>query len=53
MRKRYTGKFKAEIVQEGAYLIMRMGDRSISPDAATWLIGLDGSAPNNTVLRKQ
>ncbi len=44
------GYVSFEWVQDGAYLILRMGDKAISPPAATWLIGRDESASNYTVL---
>ena len=37
-------------VQDGAFLVMRIGERSARPPAALWLIGRDESAPNYTVL---
>lgn len=44
------GRVLIEWVQEGAFLAMRMGDKSPGPPQATWLIGRDDSAPNYTVL---
>jgi hypothetical protein len=37
-------------VEDGAFLVMRMGDKSASPPAAVWLIGRDESTPHYTVL---
>jgi hypothetical protein len=39
-----------EWVQDGAFLVMRMGDKPPSPPSALWLIGRDESIPNYTVL---
>jgi hypothetical protein len=45
-----TGHVSFEWLQDGAFLMMRMGDNlSAAPDA-TWLIGRDDSTPNYTVL---
>jgi hypothetical protein len=44
------GLVSFEWVQEGAFLLMRMGDKPPGPPAALWLIGRDESAPNYTVL---
>ena len=37
-------------VQNGAFLVMRMGDKPPLPPAALWLISRDDSTPNYTVL---
>ena len=37
-------------VQDGAFLIMRLGDKPPGPLAALWLISRDESTPNYTVL---
>ena len=37
-------------VQDGAFLMMRMGDQPPSPPTAIWLISRDESTPNYTVL---
>ena len=37
-------------VQDGAFLVMRMGAEPPSPPTAIWLISRDDSAPNYTVL---
>jgi len=39
-----------EWVQDGAFLLMRMGDKPPSPPAAKWLISRDESIPNFAVL---
>jgi len=44
------GLVSFECVQDGAFLVMRMGDNSASPPAAMWLISRDESIPNYTVL---
>ncbi|GHO78253.1 hypothetical protein KSD_60240 [Ktedonobacter sp. SOSP1-85] len=44
------GSISFEWVQNGAFLLMRMGDKPPSAPAALWLIGRDESAPNYTVL---
>ena len=44
------GLVSFEWVQDGAFLLMRMGDKSPSPPAAMWLIGRDVSTPRYTVL---
>jgi len=44
------GPVLIEWVQDGAFLAMRMGDKSTSPPQALWLIGRDDSTPNYTVL---
>lgn len=36
--------------QDGAFLVMRMGDKPPSPPAAMWLIGRDESSSEYTVL---
>ena len=45
-----TGRVLFEWVQDGAFLLMRMGDKPLSPPAALWLISRDESAPNYSVL---
>ena len=37
-------------VQDGAFLLMRMGDKPPGPPAALWLISRDESAPNYIVF---
>jgi hypothetical protein len=37
-------------VQDGAFLLLRMGDKPPGPPAAIWLISRDESAPGYTVL---
>src|SRR5215469_1978022 len=37
-------------VEDGAFLVMRMGDIFVSPPAALWLMGRDESVPHYTVL---
>ena len=37
-------------VQDGAFLVMRMGDKPPSPPTASWLIGRDEATPNYIVL---
>ena len=44
------GLVSFEWVQDGAFLLMRMGDKSLSPPAAMWLIGRDESTPDYTML---
>jgi hypothetical protein len=44
------GPVLIEWVQDGAFLAMRMGDKSPGPPQALWLIGRDDSTPNFTVL---
>lgn len=39
-----------EWVQDGAFLLMRMGDKPPSPPSALWLISRDESAPGYTVF---
>lgn len=39
-----------EWVEEGAYLLLRMGDPNASSSGATWLIGRDESFPEYKVL---
>ncbi len=44
------GLVSFEWVQDGALLLLRMGDKPPSPPSAMWLIGRDESAPNYTVF---
>lgn len=44
------GSVSFEWMQDGAWLMMRMGDKPPSPPAAMWLIGRDESTPDYTVL---
>jgi hypothetical protein len=44
------GRVSFAWVQDGAFLLMRMGDRPPGPPTALWLIGRDEAAPNYTVL---
>lgn len=44
------GPVSFEWVQDGAFLLMRQGDKPPSPPAASWLISRDDSAPDYTVL---
>ena len=44
------GAVSFEWAQDGAFLVLRMGDKPPSPPAALWLIGRDESNPNYTVL---
>lgn len=44
------GRVSFAWVQDGALLMMRMGDEPPSPPNAIWLIGRDESAPHYTVL---
>jgi hypothetical protein len=44
------GPVSFEWVQDGAFLLMRQGDKPPSPPAARWLISRDDSAPDYTVL---
>ena len=44
------GHVSFEWMQDGAWLMMRMGDKPPSPPAAMWLIGRDESTPDYTVL---
>ena len=44
------GLVSFEWVQDGAFLLMRMGDKPPSPPAALWLISQDESPPNYTVF---
>ncbi len=44
------GAISFEWVQDGAFLLMRMGDKALSPPAAQWLIGRDEATPTYTVL---
>ena len=45
-----TGLVSFEWIQDGAFLVMRMGDKPPNPPAALWLISRDESASNYTVL---
>jgi len=45
-----TGHVSFEWLLDGAFLLMRMGDKSPGPPNATWLIGRDESTPNFTAL---
>ncbi|HEX8034430.1 MAG TPA: DUF1579 family protein [Ktedonobacterales bacterium] len=45
-----TGRVSFQWLQDGAFLVMRMGDKPSSAPDATWLIGRDDSTPNYTVL---
>src|SRR5215470_7480279 len=44
------GPVLIEWVQDGAFLALRMGDKSPNPPHALWLISRDDSTPNYTVL---
>jgi hypothetical protein len=44
------GQVSFEWVQDGAFLLMRMGDKPPGPPTAIWLISRDESTPNYTVL---
>jgi hypothetical protein len=44
------GPVSFEWLQDGAFLVMRMGDKQADPPDAMWLIGRDESTPNYTVL---
>ncbi len=44
------GLVSFEWLQDGAFLVMRMGDKPPSPPTAIWLIGRDESRPDYTVL---
>ncbi|GHO49835.1 hypothetical protein [Ktedonospora formicarum] len=44
------GSISFEWVQNGAFLLMCMGDKLASAPAALWFIGRDESVPNYTVL---
>ncbi len=44
------GPVSFEWVQDGAFLLMRMGDKPPSPLVAMWLISRDESTPEYTVL---
>lgn len=44
------GHISFEWLQDGAFLVMRMGDKLPSPPAAIWLISRDESTPDYTVL---
>lgn len=44
------GPVSLEWVQDGAFLLMRMGDKPPSPPAVLWLISRDESTPNYTVF---
>jgi uncharacterized protein YndB with AHSA1/START domain len=45
-----NGNVSFEWVEEGAFLVMRMGDKPPSPPQAIWLIGRDESLPDYKVL---
>jgi uncharacterized protein YndB with AHSA1/START domain len=45
-----NGNVSFEWVEEGAFLVMRMGDKPPSPPQAVWLIGRDESMPDYQVL---
>lgn len=45
-----TGQISFEWLQNGAFLMMRMGNKPSAAPDATWLIGRDDSTPNFTVL---
>lgn len=45
-----TGLVSFEWLQDGAFLMMRMGDKPSAAPDATWLIGRDDSTPIYTVL---
>jgi hypothetical protein len=45
-----TGHVSFECMQDGAFLVMRMGDKPSGPPDAMWIIGRDDSTPNYTVL---
>ncbi len=44
------GPVLIEWVQDGAFLLMRMGDKQPGPPQALWLISRDDATPNYTVL---
>jgi len=44
------GHVSFEWLQDGAFLVMRMGDKSPGPPDAMWLISRDESTPDYTVL---
>ncbi len=44
------GQVSFEWAQDGAFLLLRMGDKPPSPPAALWLISRDESTPNYIVL---
>lgn len=44
------GSVSFEWLQDGAFLLMRMGNKPPSPPDAMWLIDRDDSTPNYTVL---
>jgi hypothetical protein len=44
------GRVSFEWLQDGAYLLLRMGDKPPSPPQALWLIGRDEATPDYTVL---
>jgi hypothetical protein len=44
------GQVSFEWVQDGAFLVMRMGDKPPDPPDAIWLISRDESTPDYTVL---
>ncbi len=45
-----NGQVSFEWVQDGAFLLMRMGDKASSPPAALWLNSRDESAPDYMVF---
>jgi len=45
-----TGLVSFEWAQDGAFLLMRMGDKALGPPEALWLISRDESTPDYTVL---
>jgi hypothetical protein len=45
-----NGNVSFEWVEDGAFLVMRMGDKSMGPPEAVWLIGRDEAMPNYQVL---
>ena len=45
-----TGQISFEWLQNGAFLMMRMGSKPSAAPDAMWLIGRDDSTPNYTVL---
>src|SRR5690349_20249330 len=44
------GSVSFEWTQDGAFLLMRMGDKAPRPPAALWLVSRDESTPDYTVL---
>ena len=45
-----SGHVSFEWIENGAFLVLRMGGKPSGPPDATWLIGRDETAPNYTVL---